>query len=204
MIGIYKIINPNGKVYIGQSVRLQYRKNQYKNLNVPQQPKIYNSIKKYSWENHIFEVIEECSIEQLNERETYWKQYYLDQVKGDWNLLLFCGMYDNGSGPLSEETKQKISDALKGRQAPWSTPQATAMGKANKGKTRTETFKNNVRLNNSKPILQYDKQGNFIKEWECGYDAARYLNKPNGAISECCCGTGGRKSAYGYVWKFKK
>jgi group I intron endonuclease len=130
MIGIYKIINPNGKVYIGQSVRLQYRKNQYKNLNVPQQPKIYNSIKKYSWENHIFEVIEECSIEQLNERETYWKQYYLDQVKGDWNLLLFCGMYDNGSGPLSEETKQKISDALKGRQAPWSTPSSYRNGKS--------------------------------------------------------------------------
>jgi group I intron endonuclease len=204
MIGIYKITNPNGKIYIGQSVRLQYRKNQYKNLNVSQQPRIYNSIKKYGWENHLFEIIEECSIEYLNEQETYWKQYYLDQVKGDWRYVLFCGMYDNGNGPLSEETKRKISNALKGRQTPWSIPQATAMGKANKGKTRTLYFKNNVRLNNSKPVLQYDKQGNFIKEWECGYDAARYLNKPNGAISECCCGTGGRKSAYGYIWKFKK
>lgn len=204
MIGIYKITNPKGKVYIGQSVRLNYRKKQYKNLSVTKQPKIYNSLKKYGFDSHTFEVIEECSIDQLDEREIYWKQYHLNQVNNNWDMVLFCGIFDNGTGPLPESTKKKISNALKGRSSPWSSPQATSMGKANKGKIRTETFKNNVRLNNSKPILQYDKQGNLIQEWECALDAARHLNKPNSAISECCCGSKGRKSAYGYIWKFKK
>lgn len=32
MIGIYKITNPNGKVYIGQSIDLERRLYYYKNL----------------------------------------------------------------------------------------------------------------------------------------------------------------------------
>jgi len=115
IIGIYKITNPKGKIYIGQSVNIEYRKNQYKNLKTYQQPKIYNSIKKYGWENHIHDIIEECSIEYLDKKETYWKQYYLDKFNRDWDMVLFCNLHDNGGGPLSEETKQKISKANMGR-----------------------------------------------------------------------------------------
>jgi group I intron endonuclease len=53
----------------------------------------------------------------------------------------------------------------------------------------------------SKPILQYDKQGNFIQEWKSASEAAKFLNKSSSAISECCSGK--RKSIYGFVWKFK-
>ena len=113
--GIYKIINPNGKVYIGQSINILRRKNTYKNFKQKSQPKIYNSLKKYGWENHIFEIIEECFIENLNEREIYWKQFYLDNNNGDWSMVLFCNLYDNGNGPLSEETKIKIGNANRGR-----------------------------------------------------------------------------------------
>ncbi len=69
-------------------------------------PKLYNSLKKYGFENHKFEVIEECNLEQLNEKETYWKQVYIDEY--GWEKALFCGLYDNGGGPRSEETKIKI------------------------------------------------------------------------------------------------
>jgi len=68
IIGIYKITNPNGKIYIGQSINIKKRKGCYKRNQIPKQPRICNSIKKYGFENHIFEVIEECSIDQLNEK----------------------------------------------------------------------------------------------------------------------------------------
>jgi group I intron endonuclease len=113
--GIYKIINPKGKVYIGQSVNINRRKNSYKNFKIKEQPRIYNSLKKYGWENHIFNIIEECPIEQLNERETYWKQYYLNQFGDDWNMVLFCNLHDSGGGPLSKETRNKIGNANRGR-----------------------------------------------------------------------------------------
>lgn len=114
--GIYKILSPSGKVYIGQSINIYKRwLYVYKNSKLTnKQPKLYNSLSKYGWDAHKKEILEECSIEQLDERETYWKQYYLDQVEGDWNKVLFCDLYDQGSGPRSEETKQKISKSQLG------------------------------------------------------------------------------------------
>jgi group I intron endonuclease len=54
MVGIYKITNPKGKVYIGQSTNIEERMKHYINKNGKRQPKIFYSIKKYGWENHIF------------------------------------------------------------------------------------------------------------------------------------------------------
>lgn len=197
MIGIYKITNPKGKIYIGKSINLENRKKSYSRLSqIKGQPLIYNSIIKYGWENHMFEIQEECSLEEINDREIYWINTF-NCIKEGLNLK-----QGGEGGNHHPETILKMRNTKLNKKQPWSIPQATIMGKANKGKIRTEEFKNNVRLNNSKPILQYDKQGNFIKEWECGYDAARFLGKQNSAISECCYGK--RKTAYGYIWKFKK
>jgi hypothetical protein len=47
MIGIYQIISPSGKIYIGQSINIEQRKLQYLRLNRSCiGPKLYNSIKK--------------------------------------------------------------------------------------------------------------------------------------------------------------
>lgn len=82
MIGIYKITNPNGKNYIGQSINIEKRFNQYKKLTCKNQVILYRSLLKYGVENHIFEVIEECNIEILNERERYWQDFYNVIEKG--------------------------------------------------------------------------------------------------------------------------
>ena len=47
MIGIYKIISPSGKIYIGQSRNIDKRFQQYKRLNCAKQPRLYNSFIKY-------------------------------------------------------------------------------------------------------------------------------------------------------------
>jgi hypothetical protein len=72
-------------------------------------PKIYNSIQKYGWENHTFEIIEECLVDELFEKESYWKIITLESQGGEWNKVLFCNLYDIGSfGPLSDHVKNKI------------------------------------------------------------------------------------------------
>ena len=76
MIGIYKIISPLGKIYIGQSIDIDVRFNNYKKLKCKSQLRIYNSFIKYGVDNHIFKTIEECSLDLLNERERYWQDYY--------------------------------------------------------------------------------------------------------------------------------
>jgi group I intron endonuclease len=112
MIGIYKITSSSGRVYVGQSINIEKRFEQHKFIKSTQS-KLYNSIKKYGFENHVFEIIEECSLEQLDERETYYKQQELDKVGGDWSKVLFCGLYDTGGGPKSEQWKKNISISKK-------------------------------------------------------------------------------------------
>ena len=60
------------------------------------------------------------------------------------------------------------------------------------------THKNNCRKSNNKPILQFDLDGNFIREWECAYDVGKEVNK---GINNCLKGR--QKTAFGYLWKYK-
>jgi len=237
MIGIYKITNPKGKVYIGQSTNIEARKRIY-HYNTSYKnsvgPKIYNSINKYKWKNHFHEVIEECTIEQLNERETYWKQHYLDIL--GWENVLFCNLHDTGGGPRSEETKQNISKGKLGTKGwPKGLKRSKEFGeliknnteRSNKiknsiknniersrkisqsmlGKLKTEQHKDNISKNskgisrNQKPVLQFDKQNNLIKEWTSQTEAGKNLNINQGDISNVIRGK--QKTAGGYIWREK-
>ena len=53
----------------------------------------------------------------------------------------------------------------------------------------------------SKPVLQFDLLGNFIKEWPSMMKVYEELGIHQGNISSCC--SGNRKSAGGYLWKYK-
>ena len=79
-IGIYKITNPNGKIYIGQTIHLRKRESRYRNGYCKSQTILYRSILKYGWDNHIFEVIEyfskDVSQKELDDREIYYIKFY--------------------------------------------------------------------------------------------------------------------------------
>lgn len=127
MIGVYKITSPSGKIYIGQSIDIYNRWNKnYKMLRCKSQPKIYNSLKKYGAENHIFEVIEECEESKLLERETYWKIFY--KVL---EIPSLCCRIDGKGGRNSEETKKKQSLSAK----------LSGVGKWNKGRIQSNEEK---------------------------------------------------------------
>lgn len=53
----------------------------------------------------------------------------------------------------------------------------------------------------SKPIIQYDKDSNFIKEWNCITDVERKMGYSVSNISSCLRGKS--NTAYGYIWKYK-
>lgn len=76
MIGIYKIQNKiSGKLYIGSSYNIRERLNNHKSmLRCNRHHSIYlqNAFNKYGIENFIFEIIEECELEQLMIREQYY------------------------------------------------------------------------------------------------------------------------------------
>lgn len=68
MIGIYKIENKiNGKIYIGQSVHIERRWMEH--CKPSASSVISDAIKKYGKDNFTFEILEECSIEDLDAKE---------------------------------------------------------------------------------------------------------------------------------------
>jgi len=82
MIGIYKIVNMiNGHTYIGQSVDIQRRWRNERSRAFQPNSNEYNSLlaqafRKYGVDNFQFAVIEQCEVQQLDEREQYWIRYY--------------------------------------------------------------------------------------------------------------------------------
>ena len=57
-------------------------------------------------------------------------------------------------------------------------------------------------LAQSKTVLQFDKNGNFIKDYPSIKEAARITNMSAGAIVGCCKGR--RKTHKGFIWKYKE
>lgn len=106
IIGIYKITSPSGRIYIGQTINYKKRIYKYKILQCKSQRKLYNSFMKYGFKNHIIELIEECNIESLNERERYYQDYY--NVVGKKGLNCKLQECDGKSGELSNEVKYNM------------------------------------------------------------------------------------------------
>ena len=79
--GIYKVTNKiNGKVYIGQSVDIGRR--WHAHMTAKDDIYFHKAIQKYGVENFEWEVIEQCKKSELDERESYWIEYYDSFNKG--------------------------------------------------------------------------------------------------------------------------
>lgn len=65
------------------------------------------------------------------------------------------------------------------------------------------TPKYNTRYSCAKTVLQFTKDGKFIREWNCIRDIENELGINHSNISSCCKGKY-YKSVGGYVWKYKE
>ena len=84
MTGIYIITNKiNDKRYIGQSVDINRRFWDHRCLSHEGNPHLRYSMKKYGKDAFTYEVLEECSIEELDEKE----RIYIEKLKPEYNVL---------------------------------------------------------------------------------------------------------------------
>jgi group I intron endonuclease len=219
MIGIYKITSPNKRIYIGQSVNINKRFNSYKRMHKKNmhQTRLHRSFVKYGTENHIFEIIEECDIELLNERERYWQDYY-DVLNNGLNCRLTnsnekrcklsletikkMSLASKGNKNFlgkkhSEETKEKISRAHKGKKY----SKEVNLSKGRKG--IIPPLKGKFSKDNplSIPIVQLNLDGSFVKDWYCLMDVKRTLNFNICNINSCLKGK--LKTSNGFKWIYK-
>lgn len=235
MIGIYKITSPSGKIYIGQSINLERRLSRYKsNLNTSKgQIRLNRSFIKYGIENHLFEIVLECLVEDLNVKERYYQELF-NCVEAGLNLRYTKTLDKSGKMSAesiakmvhykknitpehreklreigrnkeimptmlgkshSDETKKKMSDASKGKKK-------TIEHKQKISKSKLGTIvSDETKAKKSKPVLQYDLQGNFIAKYFGIKEAARKVGMSDSLIGDVCRGK--CKQGRGFIWKYE-
>lgn len=99
MIGIYKITNPIGEFYIGQSrdIKERLKGHKYKKCT---SKNLKRSFELFTFKNHTVEIVEICEIDQLLIRE----RFYIKTLKPTLNGI-------QGS-PKKEEVKKLIGFRL--------------------------------------------------------------------------------------------
>ena len=115
-VGIYKITSPSNKIYIGQSIDIENRQLTYEkhfHTQCKNQIKLYRSLLKYEYEQHVFEILEECPESYLDELETWWKLFY-NSVEDGLNHSYYDYSPMRGR-KHNKETINKISQAHIGK-----------------------------------------------------------------------------------------
>lgn len=110
--GIYRIISPTNRIYIGQSSNIRKRLLKYKYGDIRSQPLLKKSIKKYGWKNHKVKILYICNKENLNKFERKLGLRY--NVLSKYNLNL--SLPSDGDKPylITEESRKKLSNSRKG------------------------------------------------------------------------------------------
>ena len=109
---VYKIINPLGEVYIGGTKNVFKRYGQYSGDSFKGQPKLLKSFDIHVKCNHIFEVIEYCTEEDLHSRERYWSLHF-DVISKGLNLEVTGD--NNHRMIVSDDVRQRIGLGHKGK-----------------------------------------------------------------------------------------
>ena len=111
--GIYLLRNEiDGKIYIGQSTNLSKRKRQHKNLLNNNKHFNEHLQKAYNKYGNVFkfEIIEYCSIDELDNREMYWiNKFNTTNKKYGYNIL-------NGGTQFKKHSQESIDKIQKANQ----------------------------------------------------------------------------------------
>lgn len=131
---IYKITNKiNGKCYIGQTINVIRRFNQYKKIRCKHQPKLYNALKKYNVDEFVFEIFDTAFDSETLDflEETYIRCF--NSIENGYNCLPGGRVSNSMKGKYhTEEIKRKISEGKRGNKNP------------NFGKPRSEETKRKI------------------------------------------------------------
>ena len=183
----------NGKSYVGMTSRKpneRWRNGKgYKN-NLKMWNDIQNSDWNKDWKHNIIGKFEDKQ-EALNVEEMFIQLF--DSTNEGYNI----STYDRNSYKRTDETRRKNSEAHTGEKHPM-------YGKHHSEDTKrkmSEAHKEKIYAN-TKPILQFSKDGEFIAEYPSIMEASRQTGCNNSHICQCC--KGNRKSASGFIWKYKE
>jgi group I intron endonuclease len=159
IICVYKITSPSGKIYIGSSVNYKKRLTQYKGTGAKTQTILYNSFAKHGFDNHVFEIVELCTKENVLERELYYGLLYevLGEKGLNCKLPKFGDKYQNTRQETIDKMKQwkpsedtiakmKAAQTKRAKEQPVSDETKQKLREANLGKKASDETKKKMSL----------------------------------------------------------
>lgn len=203
-VKIYVLKNPitNEIHYVGRSLNpeVRYRmhiylskKSKHKNKKDAWICGLLNSNLKPS-----LEIIDITSEEDATEKERYW----IETLKKTCDLKN-CRDFIENNYLFSEETRKKMSEAAK-RTCNRRGTKTSEEGKINIGNSKRGTKQTKESIEKkSKIVLQYEKDGTFVKEWSSTKEASQGTGLAQPLISLTALGRGYRKTCGGYIWRYK-
>lgn len=189
---IYKITNPPGRVYIGQTIRLKERMRSYVNGYCKNQTKIYNSLRKYGFDNHVLEILIVCPDFLLNVFEAHYIQEF-DSVNVGLNIST------EQFGYRTIEVRSNISKKLTGRKASAETKLKMSLSHIGKGRVDGRDKKYLPRKNQMIPVVRVSNTGE-----EKLYESLLSVEKDgfhSVNVGRICNGDKYRHSHKGFFWK---
>lgn len=208
--------------YLYRHIRLD--KNEPFYIGVGSSANYFRAYRKSNRNSHWNNIVKHADYEvqilfdNLSDEEARLKEIEFISLYGrvDLGTGSLVNLTDGGDGCLSRKMTTDISSKI---------------GKANKGKKRTQEFKNNLskinkeRMSNpetykkhceatknnrihkrytvpKKVVLQYDLNNNLINEYDSVTSASIQFNKDKTPIISRCCNNK-QKTGLGYIWKFK-
>ena len=168
--GIYKITSPSGAIYIGLSSDIYFRISScYKKMKCKQQLKIYNSLKKYGIEKHIFEIIHVLDISNFSKNEIRAKlnelEYgYIKEFNSFYGDNDSFGLNLSRGGNSMELTDQaRESIKIKNKAKKLSPETIAKIIAKNTGKKRTDETKEKMRQSALGKIVTEEARANMSK-----------------------------------------
>jgi len=113
--GIYIIISPTNKRYIGSSKSLKKRFNRYKNYSCSRQSAILASLKKYGFDNHKVRVLFYCEESELLFWERVFGDIYRSLATFENGLNITLPGYGDVPQVRTKEFRDRVSETQKNR-----------------------------------------------------------------------------------------
>ena len=211
--------SPSSKVYVGLTGKKPLWRWGADGRNYRTQP-FYRAICKYGWDNieHII-LAEVKTLEEARELEKHYIALYdATNPEHGYNFCTGGEINDARRGkPPTEEARRKASERFRGERNPnygkplpdWQKQRLREYrtGRKLSAETKAKIGAKEFGANNAnaKVVVQYTKDGAFVREWDCMADAAEELcGRRKGSCNIASCCTGKIPSAYGYLWKYKE
>lgn len=211
---IYVITNDiNRKQYVGKTTdtiekRFKAHLEEYQKIRYEKRP-LYRAMNKYGIEHFSIQQLEECNLEILNERESYWIKQ-LDTFHNGYNATL------GGDGAQLYDYDLFIKEYNQGL----TIEEISCIYQCDVGTIRKILVKNNIdtKLNANMrnihiPVIQLDLNNNILQSFISSHEAARWIQNNNFTKDKSFKSVGARilqaargkrKTAYGFKWKLKE